>query len=58
LDVALSVNGIPVSSLELKNPLSGQTVSGASQQYRHDRDPREPILAFTKRTLVHFAVGT
>lgn len=58
LDVALSVNGIPVLSLELKNPLSGQTVADAIRQYRHDRDPREPIFAFTQRTLVHFAVDT
>ncbi|MFZ1575871.1 MAG: type I restriction endonuclease [Chromatiaceae bacterium] len=58
LDVALSVNGIPVLSLELKNPLSGQTIAEAIHQYRHDRDPREPIFAFTKRTLVHFAVDT
>jgi type I restriction enzyme R subunit len=58
LDVALSVNGIPVLSLELKNSLSGQTVADAIQQYRHDRDPCELIFAFTKRALVHFAVGT
>jgi type I restriction enzyme R subunit len=58
LDVVLSVNGIPVVTLELKNPLSGQTVANAIHQYRHDRDPREPIFEFTKRTLVHFAVDT
>ena len=58
LDVALSVNGIPVLSLELKNPLTGQTVADAIHQYRHDRDPREPIFAFTNRTLVHFVVDT
>ena len=58
LDVALSVNGIPVVTLELKNPLSGQTAANAIHQYRHDRDPREPIFQFTKRTLVHFAVDT
>ena len=58
LDVVLSVNGIPVATLELKNPLSGQTVANAIHQYRHDRDPREPILEFTKRALVHFAVDT
>ena len=58
LDVVLSVNGIPVVTLELKNPLSGQTVANAIHQYRHDRDPREPIFVFTKRTLVHFAVDT
>jgi type I restriction enzyme R subunit len=58
LDVVLSVNGIPVVTLELKNPLSGQTVTDAIYQYRHDRDPREPIFAFAKRTQVHFAVDT
>jgi type I restriction enzyme, R subunit len=58
LDVVLSINGIPVVTLELKNPLSGQTAANAIQQYRHDRDPREPIFEFTKRTLVHFAVDT
>ncbi|MEZ0332118.1 MAG: type I restriction endonuclease subunit R [Methylophilaceae bacterium] len=58
LDVVLSVNGIPVVTLELKNPLSGQTTANAIYQYRHDRDPREPIFEFTKRTLVHFTVDT
>jgi type I restriction enzyme R subunit len=58
LDVVLSVNGIPVVTLELKNPLSGQTAANAIHQYRHDRDPRELIFQFTKRTLVHFAVDT
>ncbi len=58
LDVVLSVNGIPVSTLELKNPLSGQSAANAIHQYRHDRDPREPVFQFTKRTLVHFAVDT
>jgi type I restriction enzyme R subunit len=58
LDVVLSVNGIPVATLELKNPLSGQTAANAIYQYRNDRDPREPIFEFTKRSLVHFAVDT
>ncbi len=58
LDVVLSVNGIPVVTLELKNPLSGQTVADAIHQYRRDRDPREKIFEFKKRTLVHFAVDT
>ncbi|MGA9450035.1 MAG: type I restriction endonuclease [Verrucomicrobiia bacterium] len=58
LDVTLSVNGIPVATVELKNPLTGQTVEDAMRQYRLDRDPREPIFDFKKRTLVHFAVDT
>lgn len=58
LDLVLSVNGIPVATLELKNPLTGQTAEHAMRQYRRDRDPREKIFDFKKRTLVHFAVDT
>ena len=58
LDVVLSVNGVPVVTLELKNPLSGQTVANAKHQYRNDRDSREKIFEFKKRSLVHFAVDT
>ncbi len=58
IDVVLSVNGIPLITLELKNPLSHQNINHAKHQYRHDRDPRELIFEFKKRTLVHFAVDT
>ncbi len=56
LDLVLSLNGIPIVTAELKNPMSGQTARHAQQQYRRDRDPAEPIFAFRKRSLVHFAV--
>ena len=39
LDLCLFVNGIPVATAELKNPLTGQTVEHAMAQYRTDRDP-------------------
>ena len=58
LDVTLSLNGIPIATLELKNPMTGQTVENARRQYKQDRDPREPIFEFKRRTLVHFAVDT
>lgn len=58
LDITLSLNGIPISTLELKNPMTGQTVEDAVRQYKQDRDPREPIFEFKRRTLVHFAVDT
>ena len=58
LDVVLSLNGIPLVTAELKNPLTGQRVEDASRQYRQDRDPREPIFEFKCRTLVHFAADT
>jgi type I restriction enzyme R subunit len=58
LDLVLSVNGIPIVTIELKNQFTGQTMEEAKRQYRQDRDPRERIFEFTKRTLVHFAVDT
>jgi type I restriction enzyme R subunit len=58
IDVTLSLNGIPVVTLELKNPLTGQTVEEARRQYKQDRDAREQIFDFKRRTLVHFAVDT
>ena len=58
LDVVLSLNGIPVATAELKNPMTGQTWRHAVTQYKNDRDPNEMIFHFKKRTLVHFAVDT
>jgi len=55
LDITISVNGVPVATVELKNPLTGQSAEDAIKQYRKDRDPRERIFDFKKRTLVHFA---
>lgn len=56
VDLLLSVNGLPAATAELKNPFTGQTVEDAKTQYREDRDPREPLFAFKRRALVHFAV--
>ena len=56
LDMTLFLNGQPLVTMELKNSLTGQTVTDAEKQYRTDRDPREPLFQF-KRCLVHFAVG-
>ena len=55
LDLALFLNGIPIFTAELKNPLTGQTVQDAIRQYRTDRDHREPLFAYG-RCLAHFAV--
>ncbi len=56
LDLALFLNGLPIATAELKNPLTGQTVEDAKRQYKKDRDHRELLFDFTKRTLVHFAL--
>ena len=58
LDLVLSINGIPVVTAELKNPMTGQTAADAMAQYQQDRDHREPLFEFKRRALVHFAVDT
>ena len=56
IDVVLSLNGIPVVALELKNQLTGQSVSNAKRQYMYDRNPKELCFRFNQRFLVYFAV--
>jgi len=56
VDLALLVNGIPVATAELKNPLTGQVIDHAKDQYRTDRDPANTTLS--RRAIVHFAVDT
>lgn len=58
LDMVLAVNGLPVSTLELKNPGTGQNWKNAVKQYKEDRDPRAPLFDFKKRALVHFAADS
>jgi type I restriction enzyme R subunit len=56
VDLALSVNGIPVATAELKNTFTDQANRDAREQYRQDRDPSEPVLRFKRGALVHFAI--
>ena len=55
LDLTLFLNGLPIFTAELKNPLSGQTVENAITQYKNDRNPKEPLFKFGV-CLSHFAV--
>lgn len=58
IDMAVFVNGIAVSTIELKNAWTGQTARvNAIKQYKEDRDVKQPLLNFG-RCLVHFAVDT
>ncbi len=56
VDLVLSLNGIPVATIELKNHFTGQSSANAKRQYVTTRDNRELLFAFKKRTFVHFAV--
>lgn len=55
LDMVLFLNGIPIFTAELKNPLTGQLVEDAIMQYKTTRDPRGVLFGYG-RCLAHFAV--
>ena len=55
LDLGAFINGLPVATFELKNNLTKQTVEDAVEQYKRDRDPREPLFQFG-RCIAHFAL--
>lgn len=56
IDMVLSVNGIPVVALELKNQLTGQDYVCAINQYKNDRSSKEFAFRLNHRFLVYFAV--
>jgi type I restriction enzyme R subunit len=58
LDLLLSVNGMPVATMELKNHFTGQNVKNAKKQYMLDRSPKELLFSSKKRALIHFAVDS
>ncbi|TYS08627.1 type I restriction endonuclease subunit R [Bacillus subtilis] len=56
LDMVLFLNGLPIVVMELKNPLTNQTVENAMKQLKTDRNPREQLFKFNERVAVYFAV--
>lgn len=56
IDIVLSLNGIPIVALELKNQLTNQSVDDSKHQYMFDRDAKEFIFHFNNRILVYFGV--
>lgn len=62
IDLALFLNGVPISTAELKTDFT-QSIDDAVDQYRFDRLPHpsglnpEPLLSFPNGALVHFAVS-
>lgn len=57
LDICVFINGLPIITMELKSRMSGTgwTYKDAEDQYKNDRDSREPLFMF-KRCFAHFAV--
>lgn len=60
IDMLLSLNGLPIATIELKNAFTGQRSINAIKQFIKDRKPnhKTPLIQFKKRALVHFAVDT
>lgn len=63
IDIVLFVNGLPVTTMELKSEFK-QAVQNAITQYKKTRLPKdpdtkkpEPLLKFKRGALVHFAVS-
>ena len=56
IDMVLSVNGIPIVAIELKNQFKGQDYHNAIKQFKTDRNSREFAFRFNHRFLVYFAV--
>ena len=55
VDLLIALNGIPVATCELKNPMTGQSWEDAVRQYKEERDPNTPLFKDRKRAIVHFA---
>lgn len=53
LDLCILLNGFPIITAELKNEGTGQNYTNGIWQYRHDRDPKNPML---RTALVHFVI--
>lgn len=58
IDMVIFINGIPISTIELKNQWTGQNakIHGVNQ-YKYKRDNTQPLLNFG-RCIVHFAIDT
>ena len=55
IDLCLFVNGLPFATFELKNTFTNQNYQHAIDQYKRDRDPREPLFE-VGRCAVHVAL--
>ena len=55
LDMAIFLNGLPLITMELKNPFTYQNAHNATKQYKTDRDSRERIF---KQSVVYFALDS
>ncbi|MBV8252420.1 MAG: type I restriction endonuclease subunit R [Chitinophaga sp.] len=58
IDMVIFINGLPIVTMELKNPWTGQNAKVHGQeQYKFKRDVNQPLLNFG-RCIVHFTLDT
>ncbi len=58
IDMVIFINGLPIITIELKNPWTGQSAKfHGIKQYKEDRDQKDKLLNFA-RCIVHFAIDT
>ncbi|MEG1482829.1 type I restriction endonuclease subunit R [Clostridium sp.] len=58
IDMMISLNGLPITVIELKNQFTGQNVENSKKQFKEDRNPNEILFKFKERAIVFFAVDT
>ena len=58
IDLMFALNGIPVTTCELKNPITGQTWENAISQCPQVWDTRASLFRSNKHVLVHLAADT
>ena len=54
IDMVLSLNGIPVVAIELKNQFTGQDINDSKEQWKNNREPKEPLFQYDNRILAYF----
>lgn len=54
IDMVLSLNGIPIIALELKNQFTNQDINDSIEQWKNNRNPKEPLFHFDNRILAYF----
>ena len=48
VDLLFALNGVPVATCELKNPMTGQTWKNAVRQFEQDRNPQRAPVSLQK----------
>lgn len=54
IDMVLSLNGIPVIAIELKNQFTNQDINDSIEQWKNDRNPKELLFHFDTRIVAYF----